>query len=80
LKREGITEHNGMGSESYAKEELIAELGCAFLCAETGIENETIQNTSAYLQHWIKHLKSDNKFLFNAVSQSQKAVTHILGN
>ncbi|UAY53189.1 ArdC family protein [Ferruginibacter albus] len=58
----------------YAKEELIAELSACFLAAELGIEPKTEINHSAYIQSWLKHLKDDKKFIFQAATQAQKAV------
>jgi len=77
--REGIEQHNGFGSESYSKEELVAEMGAAMLCGVTGIAQNTLGNTAAYLQSWITRLKSDSKLLVSAASQAQKAADYILG-
>lgn len=70
--------HN-FGSHSYSKEELCAEFGAAFLCALTGIENKTIDNSAAYLKSWLKKLKENKKWLVQAAAQAQKACDHILG-
>src|ERR1700758_3596721 len=52
------------GDELYSKEELVAEMGAAFLCAIAGIANEnTERNTTAYIQNWISKLESDNRLL-----------------
>lgn len=67
-------------SRSYSQEELIAEMGAAYLCGITGIENKTIDNSAAYIQSWLKKLKSDNKFVIQAASHAQKAVDYILEN
>jgi antirestriction protein ArdC len=77
--REGIEKLNGFGSESYSKEELVAEMGAAMLCGVTGIVQDTLGNTAAYLQSWITRLKSDSKLLVSAASQAQKAADYILG-
>jgi antirestriction protein ArdC len=67
------------GSEIYSKEELIAELGAAFLCATTGIQNDKIfDNSAAYVQNWLKVLKNDKKLIVQASSEAQKAVNYIL--
>lgn len=79
LNREGFMSGASFGSNKYSKEELIAEMGAAFLCAHAGIENETIDNSAAYLKGWIKVLKEDNKILLSAAQQAQKAFDHILG-
>jgi antirestriction protein ArdC len=77
--REGIMNHNPFGSEDYSKEELIAEMGAAMLCAVTGIESRTLGNSAAYLQTWINKLKSDSRLIVSAASQAQKAADYILG-
>jgi len=69
--------HNMFGSPDYAKEELVAETGAAFLCAEFGIES-TIENSAAYLKSWLKALKNDVNFVLKAMTQSQKAVDYLL--
>ena len=66
------------GSEQYSKEELVAELGAAFLCAEAGISNEETQSAS-YINEWLKVLKSDRRLIVSASSQAQKACSLILG-
>ena len=75
--REGIEEIAQFGSESYSKEELIAEMGAAFLCGLTGIAPATIQNSAAYLQTWINRLRGDSKLLVSAASAAQKAADFI---
>jgi antirestriction protein ArdC len=79
LNRKGIATYNAFGSKQYSKEELVAELGAAFLCNVTGIVNHTIDNSAAYIQSWLKKLKSDKKFIVEASSQAFKATQHILG-
>jgi antirestriction protein ArdC len=75
--REGIEQLNTFGSESYSKEELIAEMGAAMLCGVTGIAPATIENSAAYLQSWINRLKGDSKLLVSAASAAQKAADYI---
>jgi antirestriction protein ArdC len=77
--REGIEDIAAFGSESYSKEELIAEMGAAMLCGVTGISPATIPNSAAYLQGWISRLRGDSKLLVSAASQAQKAVDYIQG-
>jgi len=77
--REGIEDIAAFGSESYSKEELIAEMGAAMLCGVTGISPATIPNSAAYLQGWINRLRGDNKLLVSAASQAQKAADYIQG-
>ena len=67
------------GSESYSKEELVAELGSATLVNMLGIETEkSFRNSSAYIQNWLQALKNDNKFIVSASSKAEKAVKYIL--
>jgi antirestriction protein ArdC len=61
------------GDEAYAAEELIAEMGAAFLCARLGLTPEVREDHAAYLDHWLKVLKGDKKAIFTAASQAQKA-------
>lgn len=67
------------GNEDYSKEELIAELGSAFLCSKSGISNtRTLQNSESYIQSWIGALKNDKHLIVSAASKSEKAVNFIL--
>jgi antirestriction protein ArdC len=77
--RDGIEKLNTFGSESYSKEELIAEMGAAMLCGVAGIERKTLSNSAAYLQSWIDVLKSDARMVVSAASQAQKAADYIQG-
>ena len=81
LARPEIMESNFFGSADYSKEELTAELGAAFLCSQAGIDN-TLENSTAYLQSWLKVLKAqDNKkWIIEAASKAQKAVNYINGD
>ncbi len=71
-------EATSFGSEPYAKEELIAEMGAAFLCGEAGIECETLENSAAYLSGWLKALKDDKRLVISAAAAAQKAVDLML--
>lgn len=79
LNREGIAQFDGFGTERYAKEELIAELGSAFAAAETGIERDDA-NHAAYIDSWLKVLRGkDGKHaLFEAARQADKACDYVL--
>lgn len=79
IGREGIEKLNQFGSESYSREELIAEIGSAFLCGQAGISPAVIDNSAAYLQSWINVLKGDSKLIVSAASAAQKAADYILG-
>src|SRR5882762_4260275 len=66
LEREHFDKIAYFGSEGYSKEELVAEMGSAFLCGLCGIERQTIPNSAAYLSNWIERLKGDSKLLIAA--------------
>ena len=63
------------GNKAYAKEELIAELGAAFICAEFGLEYST--RHASYLNSWLEVLRHDNKAFMQAASAAQKAVDYV---
>jgi antirestriction protein ArdC len=65
------------GSNAYAMEELVAELGAAFLCADLEIATEAREENASYLSHWLEVLKTDNKAIFTAAAHAQKAVDFI---
>lgn len=67
------------GSPDYSKEELIAEMGAAFLSAEAGIEPQVVDNAASYLQGWVNALKGDKKLVVTAGGAAQRAADHILG-
>lgn len=66
------------GSESYSKEELVAEMTAAFLCGIHQIEMETIDNSAAYIKSWLSKLQDDPKMVVLAAAQAQKASDYIL--
>lgn len=67
------------GGRDYSLEELTAELTSSFLCAECGIDAETIDNQASYLAHWMKALQDDPKMFVTAAGKAQKAADYILG-
>jgi antirestriction protein ArdC len=67
------------GDEGYAREELVAELGSAFLCADLGITPEVREDHAAYIASWLKVLKDDKRFIFSAASHAQRAVDFLNG-
>jgi antirestriction protein ArdC len=79
LHRENFDNPVSYGSDSYSKEELVAEMTAAMLCGVAGIEQKTLENTAAYLKTWIARLKSDSRLLVSAASQAQKAADFIQG-
>lgn len=79
LAREGVLAPHSMQTAPYAREELIAEMGAAMLCAVAGIEQDTLEASAAYLDHWLSALKGDQKLIVSAAGAAQRAVDHILG-
>lgn len=79
LNRETLNDACAFGDTNYSKEELIAEMGAAFLCGIAGIENATIENSAAYIDGWRRVLKSDSKIVVHAAASAQRAVDSILG-
>jgi len=78
LDRSGVCEHHYFGDAEYSKEELIAEMGASFLCAMTGIENKTIDNSASYVENWSKKLRENDRWIVIAGAQAQKAVDFIM--
>ena len=83
LNRKGVSRSEGklaaFGSDPYAKEELVAEMGAAFLCGQAGIVEWTVDNSAAYVASWLQRLKNDSKLVVQAAAQAQKAADWILG-
>lgn len=83
LNRKGVSGSDGewsaFGSTPYAKEELIAEMGAAFLCGQAGIVERTLNNSAAYISSWLQRLKDDRRLVVQAAAQAQKAADFILG-
>jgi antirestriction protein ArdC len=77
LNRKTLTESARFGSEIYCEEELVAELGSAFICAEASLDN-TIQSSTSYIQGWMDIFKENPKMIVNASSKAQKAVDYLL--
>ncbi|GIW86356.1 MAG: antirestriction protein [Isosphaeraceae bacterium] len=67
------------GDEGYAREELVAEIGTAFLCCDLGITPEPRDDHASYLDHWLKVLKEDKRAIFQAAAYAQKAVDYLHG-
>jgi antirestriction protein ArdC len=67
------------GDEGYAREELVAELGAAFLCADLGITPEVRPDHAAYIASWLQVLKQDKRLVFSAASHAQRAADYLHG-
>ena len=75
-----ITNMASFGSETYSKEELVAELGAAYIVHTAGLETEGyFKNSAAYIQNWLDVLKNDKRFIVSAAGKAEKAVKMILG-
>ena len=79
LNRKEVVGTINFGSCDYGTEELVAELTAAFLCAETGINNETTErNNSAYIKNWYNAIKTDPKMFVMASARANKATKFVL--
>jgi antirestriction protein ArdC len=67
------------GDQGYAMEELVAELGSAFLCADLDLTPEHRADHAAYLGHWLTVLKRDNRAIFAAAAHAQRAADFLHG-
>ena len=76
LQREGVTSPCPFGSPGYAFEELIAEMGAAFLCAYAGIQGEL--RHEGYIDSWLSLLKADKRAIFRASGQARSASEYVL--
>jgi antirestriction protein ArdC len=76
LKREGIVNFDGFGTDNYAKEELVAELGAFLVCTRLSIASKP-ENHASYLKSWITRLKEQPSFLLTAFRQAKDAANLI---
>jgi antirestriction protein ArdC len=67
------------GDEGYAMEELVAELGAAFVCADLALTPEEREDHASYIASWLKVLKDDKRAVFAAASFAQKAADYLAG-
>lgn len=67
------------GDNDYAVEELVAELGAAFLCADLGIANEPRRDHAAYVASWLKVLSDDRRAIFTAAARANDAAVYLQG-
>ena len=67
------------GDKAYAFEELIAELGAAFLCADIGVSDTPREDHAQYIASWLADLKQDNHAIFKAAAQAEKAAQFLNG-
>jgi len=77
LKRKSLLESQHFASEEYSLEELVAEIGAYMLCAKTGIQNQTQNNSLAYIKGWLEALKNNTRMIFTAAHLAQEAECYI---
>ena len=65
------------GDAGYAQEELVAELGAAFLCAQLELATEPREETASYIANWLEVLKNDTRFIFKAAAHAQRAADYL---
>ena len=69
--------HKVFGDPDYAFEELVAELGASYLCADLAVDAEPREEHASYIASWLKCLKADNRNVFRAASYAEKACTYL---
>lgn len=78
LNRQGIAGHCAFGSESYGREELVAEIGAAMLYSICGLGTQpAIDNSAAYIKSWMTAIKDDSKLIVKASNEAQRAADFI---
>lgn len=82
LNRESLIKHDGFGGKVYSQEELVAEMGAAFLGMETHIVTDSHEQSAAYLQSWlgVLRVKEHKRWIIHAASQASKAASFILNS
>lgn len=78
LNRPDLMSSAGPCTPEYCREELTAEFGAAYLCGITGIATQTVTNSAAYIQHWLRALENDPSLVYKACSRAQAAVDFLL--
>jgi antirestriction protein ArdC len=77
LNRPGVSGTVRFGSETYGREELVAEMASAFLCAHAGLDNSLADDSASYIQGWLEVIRSDPKAVTAAAAQAQRAADFI---
>ncbi len=72
-----ISGASSWGDAGYAMEELVAELGSAFLCADLDLTPEVREDHAAYIASWLEVLKNDKRAIFSAAAHAQKAADYL---
>ena len=79
LNRDGVAGLHYFGSTSYSKEELVAEIGAAFLCNQAGLDSsKAFNNSVAYIGGWLSKLKDDKRMIVQAAAKAEQAARYIL--
>jgi antirestriction protein ArdC len=78
LARPAVMDTASFGSHAYSKEELIAEMGAAFLCGHAGIGAATLESAASYIDGWIRVLRGDSRLVIQAAAHAQRAADFIL--
>lgn len=76
--RSEVMDNPKFGSEPYALEELVAELGSCYLRSATGLDINHMSQNAAYIKGWLEVLKNDKRFIIKAASKAQQSVNYIL--
>ena len=76
LNRESLKDTE---EDAYSKEELVAEMGAAFLCDQARISAKTLENSGAYIQGWLSRLRNDKSLVIRAAAAAQKAADYVNG-
>ena len=81
LNRDGIVGVHFFGDEGYSKEELVAEMGAAFICNMLGMDcKKAFKNSVAYIHSWLGALRNDKKMIVMATTKAEQAANYILNN
>ncbi|MCH5172492.1 MAG: hypothetical protein J1F31_06670 [Erysipelotrichales bacterium] len=70
---------SGFGSDSYAREELVAELGAAITCSSYGIVKNMKEDSAAYLKSWLDHLQKEPDFIKSTLQAVKKDTAMVNG-
>ena len=81
LNRPELCQNSKYGSNTYSREELTAEMGAAMLSGLCGLTCEDVLNNSAsYVDHWLRRLREDSRFIIHAAASAQRAANYITGH
>jgi antirestriction protein ArdC len=78
LNRRTVVENASFGTETYGKEELVAELTASMLCGHCNVVNKVIDNSSAYISGWLNKMRAEPRMLMASAGMAEKAFKHIV--